>query len=317
MELLPEQLVVSTLSLRLVILLMVLLVERHFRLNDAYHPATLFRYISLQLALKVNKRGAKQQAISGMLSGIIMLSLVMGLTVTILFVAITQWFFEGIFLLLALKLRPYLIAADKVKLSLVKQQKHLAREQLATLCVRDTDSLSTMGIVKATIESLIQRPTQSYFNIIFYYALLGIHIAIAVAVINALAAYWNPKKQSFRHFGRLFSDLAKAINTPMQYIMLLLCGVLFGFKPLTLKPKQWHNKTLGALLTTASNLLNRELGGAVMYDKLKIRRPKLGPSHPPEHADIGHSMTIVKKLQQAVLAILLFSLAASIILSNL
>jgi len=294
-----------------------MLIERYVSISDAYHPATLFRFIAQQLAIKVNKRGPKQQAISGMLSGVILFSLTIALVVIIINVATFGWFFEALFLLVAFRLRVLIIQCNKIQQSLVKQHKTLAREQLTLLCIRDTNALSTMGIVKAAIESLIQRSTQSYFNIIIYYAVFGIYIALSVAVINALANYWNPKKQTFRHFGRLFSDLAKTINVPIQYLITLLTALLFSTKHLSLKRNQWHNAAMGALLTTTANTLKRQLGGAVMYDNVKIRRPKLGPDQLPATDDLSYIVTVVEKLRHSIFVILLLSVTTSLILTNL
>jgi len=317
MPILPEQLIISDFSLRLIILLVVIVIERYFSINDAYHPATLFRYIAQRLALKVNKRGATQQAISGIISGLILMSLVMGVVVVILSVAIYPWFFDALFLLVALRFSSLLTSCNKVKTSLLKQRKSLAREQLGELCIRDTATLSTMGIVKAAIESVIQRPSLSYFNIIIYYALFGIYIALTVALINALASYWNPKKQAFRHFGRLFSDLVRTINLPIQYLMAINVALLFGLRHLSLKPNGWHNPAMGALLTTTANTLKRQLGGAVIYDSVKIRRAKLGPNNLPDIEDLKHIVSILTKLQLSIATVLTFTLVTSLTLTNL
>lgn len=317
MTLLPEQFVLTELTIRLIILLVVIIIERHVSLNDAYHPATLYRYIAQKLALKVNKRGKKQQLISGALGGLILFSLPLALVTLVLSIAIFPWFFEALFLLLAISCRQLITTCEQLQVSLVNQRKSLAREQLTTLCVRDTDTLSTMGITKAAIESLTQRPLQSYFNIIIYYALFGIYVAVSVAIINALAKYWNPKQQAYRHFGRVFSTMASLINQPIGYLMALGVGIVFGIKYLSFNSHGWHNRGAGILLATTGKTLKRELGGAVLYDGVKIRRPKLGGNHPPEVTDLAHIVVIVRKLQLTVLTLISFSLLTSLILSNL
>lgn len=317
MPVLPEQFVITDLTIRLVVLLVVIIIERHFSLNEAYHPATLYRYIAHRLAKKVNKRSPRQQIISSMLSGGIMFALPLALVIIVLSIANIPWFFEAFFLLLALHCRPLFSTCTQLIVSLGNQRKNLAREQLSALCIRDTNTLSVMGITKAAIESVVQRSIQNYFSIIIYYAIFGIYAAVTAAAINALAKYWNPKQQTYRYFGQLFSTLAKWLNLPIMYLMTLNLGLLFGIKYITFSYYGWHNKSAGALLTTTANILKRELGGAVIYDGTKIRRPKLGPNTSPQIDDIGHIVTILQKLQISTLIVITFSLATNLILTNI
>ena len=61
--------------------------------------------------------------------------------------------------------------------------------------------------------------------------------------------------------------------------------------------------------------MNRELGGAVMYDGIKIRRPKLGTSHHPDIADLPHLYRLLKKLRQSILIVVFITFLFSILLS--
>lgn len=312
-----EQFVLSDLSLRLVILLIVILVERYFYLPQSYHPGTLLRYFAQSLATKVNKRSRHQQAIAGIISTVITLSLIVGACAAILLFAMLPWCFEALFLWLMLDSSRLIKATGSIKHSLAHNKKSLAREQLNLLCIRDTAKLSPMGIIKAAIEGLIQRVTKNYFNIIIYYMVLGFYAALIVAIINSLAHYWNPKRQSFRYFGQFCSNLAGVLNLPVQLLVTLIIGLLYGIKHLTLSRNSWHRYGSGALLATTANVLKRELGGAIMYDAIKIRRVKVGTSIPPQLDDIKHVAYIVNQLRLSFVAIITLSLLTSLTLSNL
>jgi len=311
----PEQFTLSAMSIRLMVLLVVILVERYISLSPVYHPANVLRYIALQLATKVNRRSPKQQRASGIISAIILASLVMAIAVAILSFARYPWFFEAIILLLALNSRGLLQQSNKIANSLTKGHKTLAREQLNTICLRDSTTLSSMGIIKATIEGVVQRVSQSYFNILWCYALFGIYGAIVTALINALAHYWNPKKAAYRQFGRAISALAGWLNHPVQLLLALNIAIVFGFKHLS-GAKVWHRKGSGVLLNTTANAMRRELGGAVMYDGIKIRRPKLGTSQLPVVDDLAHLNRLVLQLANSSLAIFTLALATSLLLNN-
>lgn len=312
-----EQFVLSDFSLRLTLLLVVIVIERYFHIPPSYHPGTLLRHLTLSIASKVNKRGQHQQTIAGIISTVLVLSLVLGACFSILYFAMLPMFFEALFLLLMLNARQLLECAYSIKTSLDNNKKNLAREQLNQLCIRDSDTLSTMGVIKATIEGIIQRVSQNYFNIIIYYAVFGIYSACIVAIFNTLAHTWNPKKQKFRHFGQFSSNIAKVLNTPIQIILCLLLALLYGFKHLALRHIKWHRYGAGALLTTSANVLKRELGGAVMYDNIKIRRAKLGSDTLPQINDIKHTHYIISQLQHSMNAVLVLTLLTDVTLNLL
>lgn len=311
-----EQFVLTETSIRLCLLLVVLILARYVSLSEAYHPGTLLRYLATKLTVKVNKRDARQQALSGALSTLLLIASILSLASAVLYFANVPWFFEALFLFIAIERNSTIIVAKQLTKSVEDNKKALARELLSKICLRDTQSLSMMGICKAAIEGLVQRPMIHCFNIAFYYAIFGIHIALTVALINALASNWNPKKRQFRHFGRVPSQLAQRLNAPIQYIIALLCGLLFGMRYIKIRTK-WHNKAIGAILATTAQTLNRQLGGAVMYDGIKIRRPTLGTDHVPQAEDIKHVQSFMDKLEQALLTLFAFSLFASLLFSNL
>ncbi|MDP2560966.1 cobalamin biosynthesis protein [Psychrobium sp. 1_MG-2023] len=320
MNITPEQLQLTDLSIRLIILLGVMLLERFITLSASVHPATLFRYIAENLAAKVNRRNPVHQKLSGGISTLLLVSINLSIAGSILYFARYPWFFEALFLFLILSSRPLLSAAKKIEQSLDQQHKVLAREQLTTLCIRDCNNLSTMGIVKASIEGLSQRLVQSYFSLILIYAVVGIYPTLICATIGALARYWNPKKTLYRHFGKVSTALATIIHLPALLLTSLHLALLYGFSNLKQglsQAKLWHRYGNGLLLATLAFALKRQLGGAVCYDKIKIKRDKLGNNTPPQLADINHAIRACKQLRNSYLSLLFFALLANLTLSHI
>ncbi|NRA60219.1 MAG: cobalamin biosynthesis protein [Psychrobium sp.] len=321
MSALSQQLILSDFSLRLLTLLIVLIIERYVSLPASYHPATLFRYLAMQLAKKVNQRTAPQQIGAGALAMTLLLTLSLGACATLLYFASSAWFFEGVILFFALSSRQLISQCGLIITSLTRQHKVLAREQLALLCVRDHQTLSTMGIVKACIEGLLQRLAQTYFNVIFAYILLGIYGLVMSVCISSLAQCWNPKKIKYRHFGKLTSSLSALINLPNHLLLCLNIALLYGFKHLNKQTftdaKQWHRFGNGLLLSTTANALQRQLGGAVIYDQIKIKRPSLGYSQTPNLDDLVHVKRMCLQLRHSYLAFVVITLLSSLIISNI
>lgn len=197
--------------------------------------------------------------------------------------------------------------------SLSLGKKNLAREQLNKVCIRDTHSLSIMGIVKSNIEGAIQHFSLSYFTPMMVYIIAGPYFLTIYALTNALAHYWNPKKQQYRFFGRLVSRIIGVVSLPFHCLLALLIAIIYGFKHLSIKRNTWHRFGTGVLLTTTANAMNRELGGAVMYDGIKIRRVTLGAQHHPQISDLKDLIRLIKRLQQSVLVIITISTLFSVL----
>jgi len=297
----------SELSVRLLVLLVVLLIESKISISASYHPGSLWRFLALKMAKKTAKNSPKQQHLSGILSSVILLSIALVIVYAILSFALYPWFFETIFLLFALNSTVLLKHCKNIYRSLNNGKKNLAREQLNNICVRDTQSLSTMGVVKASIEGTISHFSLSYFTPIFIYLIAGPYLLTLYALTHGLAQHWSPKKQQFRFFGRFVTVISGTIALPFHCLLSVLIAINFGFKHLSIKRNAWHKFGFGSLLATTANAMNRELGGAVKYDGIKIRRPTLGSSHHPQVNDLKHLTRLIKRLRQSILIIITIS----------
>jgi adenosylcobinamide-phosphate synthase len=303
----------STLTVRLFVVLFVVVLERNISISASYHPGSLWQFLAVKLAKKTKKRASKQQYISGIISSIILLTTALIVVYSILSFALYPWFFEAIFLLLALNSNALLRNCQNVYRSLSLGKKNLAREQLNKVCIRDTHSLSVMGIVKSNIEGAIQQFSLYYFTPMMVYIIAGPYFLAFYALTNALAHYWNPKKQQYRFFGRLVSSIIGVVSLPFHCLLALLIAIIYGFKHLSIKRNSWHRFGTGTLLTTTANAMNRELGGAVMYDGIKIRRVTLGTEHHPQISDLKDLIRLIKRLQQSVLVIITLSTLFSVL----
>lgn len=306
-NLLSNDIEISALTTRLLVLIFVLAIEHILTISASYHPGSLWKFLAIKLAHKSKHRPPKQQYISGVISTIILLSFSLLITYAILLFATYPWFFELIFLLLAVTSTPLLKNCTVIYASLLKDKKSLAREQLNNVCIRDTKALSIMGIVKGNIEGTIQQFSLHYFTPILMYLLGGIYALMFYGLTISLAQYWSPKQTKYRSFGRFPNAIKDVITIPFNILLAVLIAILFGFKHLSIKRNSWHRFGAGVLLATTANAMHRELGGAVMYDGIKIRRPKLGTQMPPELNDIKDLSRLIKRLRQSIIMTIAFS----------
>lgn len=306
-NLLSSDIEISELTIRLLVLTFVLSLEHFLTISASYHPGSLWKFIAIKLANKSKRRTPKQQYISGVISTVILLSFALLITYAILSFATYPWFFELIFLLLVVNSTSLLKNCHVIYVSLHKGKKSLAREQLNNVCIRDTQTLSIMGIIKGSIEGSVQQFSLHYFAPIFIYLAGGIYALLFYGLTISLAQYWSPKQKNYRSFGRFPNAIKDIITVPFNILLAILIAILFGFKHLSMKRNSWHRFGAGVLLTTTANAMHRELGGAVMYGGIKIRRPKLGTDVTPELSDIKDLSRLIKRLRQSIMLIVSFS----------
>jgi adenosylcobinamide-phosphate synthase len=313
--------VLGDFSIRALQLIAVLILDKFFALPAAYHPALLFKYFSGQLANRVNRRTANHQKTAGNISLILLVSLALGLTWTLMSFAEFSWFFEFVLLWLMISSKSLIAQTTRIQKSVQQGHKILAREQLQLLCLRDTSSLSTLGIVKATLESLPQRLVASYFNPILIFACFGIYPTVAVVTVGCLAQSWNPKLLAYRHFGKDPMLLNKLISTPCSLLISLNILILFGsansLSVILNQAKLWHSFGNGLILSTTALALNCQLGGAVIYDKIKIRRPTIGQNQQPSIGHVADIYQICRQVCYSWLLLLFVALAASLTLNTI
>ncbi len=288
-----------------ILLAAVLLFDRLVQVPDKYHPISFFRIFIERLSKKVNPNdglSAYQQNLSGCIA--LIASILPLLLITLLFIPLTEfpWFFEGCLLLLSLGLQPCLRDIKKAQLALKKQQKILARDRLQDWLLRKTESLSEIGIAKASCEALILRNIYFYQAIIFFFLVAGskgAYFAFTLRLILELNQAWNCKKKQFKYFGQAAALLHKL----MLWLPSRLAAVSFSLTGQwrqsinIIKDNQstWSSKNALWPLAFASSALNVNLGGPVIYDDNKIRRGHLKQNTQPNNQSIKQAISLIKQ----------------------
>lgn len=267
------------------ILLLVVMIEKLWTFPDKVHPVSLLRYMGKLLVNKVNKpdNSVYQQKLSGVLTPAIILAPVILLIWLLTSVAEYPLFFDGLMLLMALQFHGVPLQLIKITRLLQANKKSLAREQLQKLVLRDTNNLSSMGIIKTAIEACCLRYCYLYTPVLFWFMCLGGTGALVYRILFELHMEWNPKKTSMKAFGQPLHQLLKAgYWLPLRITLsglMLFSGVSRGWKALRLsRPRSSHQLTL----VVFASALKAQLSGPVMYQGQKYRCAKVGGYHAPE-----------------------------------
>lgn len=253
-----------------------------------FHPMRLLGLLFTATANKVNnpKRSNKQHRIAGSLAIIILIVFMLIALGIFRFIAIESIIFDYLLLVC-------LLQWDSIKLTQVdlgNLEKPSLIEQLDNKTLRDLTQLSTLGLYKASIESLCLRNAYQWFAVVFWYATLGIWAATGYRIIQLMAHSWNCKLPNFQFFGRPAALVLQLLSAPSHWLLAFTLSLFH--KPVSSLSKgyrqaqQWHHKNSGFILASFANSLSVQLGGPRKYKGIMTRFSQLGSANAPQKQDI-------------------------------
>jgi adenosylcobinamide-phosphate synthase len=185
-------------------------------------------------------------------------------------------------LLVALRLKDITKQTRRVTAALSKRQKMLARHALSQIVLRETQKTSSLGMVKANIESTLLRYSYQYCAVIFWYFISGGMGALTYRLIYELSLCWNNKLLKFRHFGQPVRHVVNILQSlPSKLACLsiaLVVNINQGTKALFQRISYQCNHLFILNLCGAS--FGIELGGPVYYEQRKVL-PSKGDGNRP------------------------------------
>lgn len=272
------------------VLLLVILIERYLPWPDKFHPISFIKVLATGMQTKVlftKRNSIKQQKVSGALACIVLLLPFCSVLVVFKYLSEYPIFFEALMLLVALRFKDIAKQTRKVTAALSRQQKMLARHALSQIVLRETQKMSSLGMVKANIESVLLRYSYQYCAVIFWYLITGGVGALTYRLIYELSLCWNSKLLRFRHFGQ-----------PVRYVVSILQWLPSKLACLSIVLAVNINRGSAALFQRISYKCNHlfvlnlcgaslgiELGGPAYYEQQKFRTSKCGGNRPVVLAD--------------------------------
>ncbi|MFS1459777.1 cobalamin biosynthesis family protein [Vibrio lentus] len=282
----------------------------------AAHPTTLWHKFAELLATKVNNnQNYSQSLISGTLAWGLM---VLPALVILLALQPLVWqsqLFELALLLLAIDWRNNEKLANQLIKALGREDKATARQLLAPIVNRQTESLSSLGLGKAAAETIIMGYARNVVCVLFWYAIGGGIAALMYRLIVELARAWSPSRNQFAPFGSTAIKIVAILEfIPMRlFALMIVCGdkASHTFKMMLVQSRSWPLPGPAWLITAVGNKLELSLGGPAIYDNTKAIRAKLGGRIAPSALHLSQ----VQKLLFGRIAIWIFlqSLALLII----
>ncbi|TAA47135.1 cobalamin biosynthesis protein CobD/CbiB [Corallincola spongiicola] len=293
-------------------ILAVLALSRVAPIPPHYHPLTLLSGLASNLQKKVYpnaERPVLQQQIAGALGTLMLIAPSLIILAIIGMVSEFPVLWNALLLYLALDWEQTRRTAIRIAAQLEKGYKLQARESLNSLVLRQSGRLSSMGIAKACIETLLQRANLQLFAVLFWFAVGGGLMAVTYRALRELAMVWNGKDPFFKQFASLpaaLTILMDAIPTRLLAFSYALSGSLKPWFKLSYHwQKTFPNNHAGLLLSCGGSALKLGLGGPLYYQQLKQQRPRLDTGAEPQALDILRTLRLINNAISFWLAITL------------
>lgn len=206
--------------------------------------------------------------------------------------------------------------AEAVVAALDAEDLPLARQRVGYIVSRQTDELDETGVVKATLESVLENGSDALFAPLFWFLVSGPVGVLLYRLVNTLDAMWGYRNTRFLHFGWAAARLDDVLN----WLPARLCACAYIFSG-GLSVSHWRacrqmwrqqapfceSPNAGPVMSAGASSLRVSLGGAARYFGQWHERPDLGMGTSPGRGDIARGLRLLNK------ALLLWLAVAAIV----
>ena len=285
-----------------IVFIIALLAERFLPLVSWYHPNTVlvavFRAIGKRIYNKKNTNS--YHYLAAILACVLVLSVILIIITLLLEFAFYPELLAGLILYLCLESQSLTKKARRIAKLTKQNQKSAARELLKPILAREVSKLSTAGIIKALIESLILRTARYYFVVIFIFLLLGPIAALGYRLLTLMQQAWRHDVSP----NSAFLKPLKLILFVIEYIPVRLLSLTIAASKATKQSihyikhygQHFYQTNTGWLLSACSASLGVQLGGPAMYFNKRYNKMRVGTDRLPNADDVP---AVLNRLNQA------------------
>lgn len=283
------------------VLFFALLLARLAPLPREMQPLIWFGHLAKQFATKVNHphRAIGQQITAGLLAMLLLVFPFWAIITFLLELAAFPWFFEFLVLYLCLSDAGFSQVADEIAKALKRQDNASAKQLLQPWVIRDTQTLSEIGLVKTTIEKLTIAPIYGTAATIFFFALAGAPMVLAVRMLKQLEFSWPPMQPQYRYFCRSVYISTTALLAIPAWLWCLSLAIQGGPSALRalFNPPQSQHDVKGYLLSVhlVASILKIELGGPLKLAGVRVDIEKLRYGPQPKSDAIAGAIRLTSR----------------------
>lgn len=189
----------------------------------------------------------------------------------------------------------------------------LARDSVARMVSRDTDSMDEAAVSRATIESVLENGSDAIFAPLCWFLIAGPAGAVCYRLCNTLDAMWGYRTERYRWFGAFSAKMDDFLNW-LPARLTALSYALFGQTAEAIRC--WCEQSSacaspngGPVMCSGAGALGIKLGGGAYYHGVWQQRPIMGCGRSASVGDIDRSIALIDKtvgLWSAVLVVTCF-----------
>ncbi len=161
-----------------------------------------------------------------------------------------------------------------------------ARQAIAMIVGRQTQTLDEQGITRAAVETVAENFVDGFLSPLFFAMIGGVPFALAYKMVNTLDSMVGYRNESYILFGRAsarIDDAANFIPARFSVLMISFCAFLLSFKTGTLAFKTGFSEgsrhkspNSGYPEAAFSGALEVRLGGPNVYHGILVEKPFIG-----------------------------------------
>lgn len=194
-----------------------------------------------------------------------------------------------------------------------------ARQRVAMLVSRDTDSMQPAQITRASIESILENSNDAVFGALFWYLVAGAPGVVLYRLSNTLDAMWGYKNERYLYFGWAAAKLDDVLNwIPARLTAItfaLLGNTRIAFSSWIVQARLWESRNAGTVMASGAAALGITLGGSASYHGQARLRPVLGHGRPAEPHDIPRALRLLQLGIVAWLTVIILGTISMVVIS--
>ena len=192
-----------------------------------------------------------------------------------------------------------------------------ARRLLPTLCGREPSVLDTVGLTRASVESVAENTSDAQVAPLLWMVVggvPGILVYRGTNTLDAMIGYRSPRYDRFGWAAARFDDTLNFVAARATALLVAVCAPVVGGSPADAM-RAWRrdaarhpSPNAGVVEAAFAGALGVRLGGPTQYAQQLQIRPALGDGRPPETSDLVRAVRLSRAVQAtAALAAVLLS----------
>lgn len=161
-----------------------------------------------------------------------------------------------------------------------------ARQRVAMIVGRQTQTLDEIAVTRASVETVAENFVDGFLSPLFFFIIGGVPLALAYKMINTLDSMVGYKNDTYLLFGRAsakIDDLANYIPARISVLIVFVSAIMISTKNAisalgtgSKEGRRHKSPNAGYPEAAFAGALQVRLGGPNMYHGIRVNKPYIG-----------------------------------------